>query len=76
MFIGSLFISFEDLYQEGGIFMRKNGSLSVSMLSRASLIAAIYVCLTYIWPFSFGPVQVRISEAKLALSASVGNRNL
>ena len=33
-------------------------------MTQAAMIAAIYVVLTYIFaPFSFGEVQVRISEA-------------
>ena len=37
---------------------------NVTFLTQAALIAAIYVVLTYIFaPFSFGEVQVRLSEA-------------
>lgn len=37
---------------------------NVTFLTQAAMIAAIYVVLTYIFaPFSFGEVQVRISEA-------------
>lgn len=39
----------------------------IRYLTRAALIAAVYTLLTYVWPFSFGPVQVRISEALTAL---------
>ena len=36
----------------------------VTFITQAALIAAIYVVLTYIFaPFSFGEIQVRISEA-------------
>lgn len=36
----------------------------VTFLTQAAMIAAIYVVLTYIFaPFSFGEIQVRISEA-------------
>lgn len=36
----------------------------VTFLTQAAMIAAIYVVLTYVFaPFSFGEVQVRISEA-------------
>ena len=36
----------------------------LSFMTQAAMIAAIYVVLTYIFaPFSFGEVQVRISEA-------------
>lgn len=34
---------------------------------RAAVIAAVYALLTLIWPLSFGPVQVRISEALTVL---------
>ena len=37
---------------------------NVTFLTRAAMIAAIYVVLTYVFaPFSFGEVQIRISEA-------------
>lgn len=37
---------------------------NVTLLTQAAMIAAIYVVLTYLFaPFSFGEVQVRISEA-------------
>ncbi|MDO4313799.1 MAG: QueT transporter family protein [Eubacteriales bacterium] len=37
---------------------------NVTFLTQAAMIAAIYVVLTYIFaPFSFGEVQVRLSEA-------------
>ena len=37
---------------------------NVTFLTQAAMIAAIYVVLTYVFaPFSFGEVQVRISEA-------------
>jgi len=37
---------------------------NLSFMTQAAMIAAIYVVLTYIFaPFSFGEVQVRISEA-------------
>ena len=37
---------------------------NVTFITQAALIAAIYVVLTYIFaPFSFGEIQVRISEA-------------
>ena len=35
--------------------------------ARAAAIAALYACLTLVWPFSFGPVQVRVSEALCVL---------
>ncbi len=38
-------------------------SAGVRELTRAALIAAIYCAVTILWPFSFGGVQVRISEA-------------
>ncbi len=37
---------------------------NVSFMTQAAMIAAIYVVLTYVFaPFSFGEVQIRISEA-------------
>lgn len=37
---------------------------NVTFLTQAAMIAAIYVVLTYVFaPFSFGEIQVRISEA-------------
>lgn len=37
---------------------------NVTFLTQAAMIAAIYVVLTYLFaPFSFGEIQVRISEA-------------
>ncbi len=37
---------------------------NVAFMTQAAMIAAIYVVLTYIFaPFSFGEVQIRISEA-------------
>ncbi len=37
---------------------------NISFMTQAAMIAAIYVVLTYVFaPFSFGEVQVRISEA-------------
>ena len=37
---------------------------NVTYLTQAAMIAAIYVVLTYVFaPFSFGEVQIRISEA-------------
>lgn len=37
---------------------------NVTFLTQAAMIAAIYVVLTYVFaPFSFGEVQIRISEA-------------
>ena len=43
-------------------------SNKVTFLTQAAVIAAIYVVLTIIFaPFSFGEVQVRISEALTVL---------
>ena len=37
---------------------------NVTFLNQAAMIAAIYVVLTYVFaPFSFGEIQIRISEA-------------
>ena len=43
--------------------MNMKKSLNVRELTRAALIAAIYCVVTILWPFSFGSIQVRISEA-------------
>lgn len=43
---------------------RKQGMMSTTFMTQAAMIAAIYVVLTMVFaPFSFGEVQVRISEA-------------
>ena len=34
---------------------------------RAAAIAALYAVLTLVWPLSFGPVQIRVSEALCVL---------
>lgn len=34
---------------------------------RTAVIAAVYALLTIVWPLSFGPVQVRVSEALCVL---------
>lgn len=39
----------------------------VRKLVRTSVIAAAYALLTFIWPFSIGPLQCRISEALCVL---------
>lgn len=45
--------------------MRKN---NVTFMTQSAMIAAIYVVLTYVFaPFSFGQVQIRISEAMTIL---------
>ncbi len=37
---------------------------SISFMTQAAMIAAVYVVLTYVFaPFSFGEVQIRIAEA-------------
>lgn len=41
--------------------------LSLKKLVRAAAIAAAYALLTFIWPFSVGPLQCRISEALCVL---------
>ena len=44
--------------------MTKKKTLSVLFMAQAAMIAAIYVVLTMVFaPFSYGEVQVRISEA-------------
>lgn len=40
---------------------------SIKSLTLSSIIAAIYVVLTLINPFSFGPIQCRVSEAMTIL---------
>lgn len=48
--------------------MKNTESLfSVKSLTLSSIIAAIYVVLTLINPFSFGPIQCRVSEAMTIL---------
>lgn len=43
--------------------MSMKKTAGVRELTYAALIAAIYCVVTILWPFSFGGVQVRISEA-------------
>lgn len=44
--------------------MKENKNFSVLFIAQAAMIAAIYVVLTLVFaPFSYGEVQVRISEA-------------
>lgn len=44
--------------------MKENKTLNVQFIAQAAMIAAIYVVLTLVFaPFSYGEVQVRISEA-------------
>lgn len=44
--------------------MKSSGNNKVLFMSQAAMIAAIYVVLTIVFaPFSYGEVQVRISEA-------------
>ncbi len=44
--------------------MSRNSSRAVLQLTRGAMIAAIYVVLTWaLAPFSFGKIQVRVSEA-------------
>ena len=41
-----------------------NGKITSKQLSLSGIIGAIYICITLVLlPFSFGPVQVRLSEA-------------
>lgn len=45
----------------------------VLFMTRAAMIAAVYVALTFVLaPFSFGEIQVRISEALTVLPAFTG----
>ncbi len=44
--------------------MKKNNTFTVQFIAQAAMIAAIYVVLTLVFaPFSYGEVQVRLSEA-------------
>ena len=48
--------------------MKKESTFSVLFMAQAAMIAAIYVVLTLVFaPFSYGEVQVRISEALTVL---------
>ncbi len=50
--------------------MKENKTLNVQFIAQAAMIAAIYVVLTLVFaPFSYGEVQVRISEALTVLPA-------
>lgn len=50
--------------------MKKNQNVSVLFLAQAAMIAAVYVVLTLVFaPFSYGEVQVRLSEALTILPA-------
>ena len=44
--------------------MKENKTITVQFIAHAAMIAAIYVVLTLVFaPFSYGEVQVRLSEA-------------
>ena len=46
-----------------------NNSKSINVLAKISIVAALYVVITYaIAPISYGPVQVRISEVLVLLA--------
>ena len=48
--------------------MKKESTFSVLFMAQAAMIAAIYVVLTLVFaPFSYGEIQVRISEALTVL---------
>ncbi len=50
--------------------MKEKQNLNVQFIAQAAMIAAIYVVLTLVLaPFSYGEVQVRISEALTVLPA-------
>lgn len=50
--------------------MKKNQNSSVLFIAQAAMTAAIYVVLTLVFsPFSYGEVQVRLSEALTVLPA-------
>ena len=44
--------------------MKENKTINVQFIALAAMIAAIYVVLTLVFaPFSYGEIQVRLSEA-------------
>lgn len=48
--------------------MEKSVKISVIMVARGALIAALYIILTLVLaPISYGPIQVRVSEALTVL---------
>ena len=50
--------------------MKQNKTISVQFLAQAAMIAAVYVVITLAFaPFSYGEVQVRLSEALTILPA-------
>ena len=50
--------------------MKTNKTITVQFIAQAAMIAAIYVVLTLVFaPFSYGEVQVRLSEALTILPA-------
>lgn len=50
--------------------MKENKTFNVQFIAQAAMIAAIYVVLTLVFaPFSYGEIQVRISEALTILPA-------
>ncbi len=50
--------------------MKQNKTFSVQFLAQAAMIAAVYVVITLAFaPFSYGEVQVRLSEALTILPA-------
>jgi uncharacterized membrane protein len=49
--------------------MKNSSSHAVKRMTQAAIIAAIYVVLVVIWPFSSGAIQVRLSEALTILPA-------
>lgn len=50
--------------------MKEKQTLNVQFIAQAAMIAAIYVVLTLVFaPFSYGEVQIRISEALTILPA-------
>lgn len=40
---------------------------TIDYMAKAGVIAALYAALTFVWPFSLGPIQCRISEALCVL---------
>ena len=44
--------------------MKENKTINVQFIALAAMIAAIYVVLTLVFaPFSYGEIQVRLSDA-------------
>lgn len=56
--------------KEGGALFRRGDKTASSIskrIARTAVIAALYACLTYVNPLSYGAIQFRISEALTVL---------